>query len=129
MEPDLAIVTALWQTWVKEPTVIPPNGNRLFVRYVDIDPDDPGWNDWSLVGLVTSDLIIAWNDPDDEDSPLGQLLTSHIESGERHGRFESDLSNVEWGLFLGDGPNEDRVSDWSALTSALDSGEDSPDAT
>ncbi len=113
MTPELAIIESLWKTWLRESVVPPANGNRLFVRYVDTDPAELGWDDWRLCGLVNADRSIQWNDPDDARSPLGGSIGFLVRAGHRRGHVTSGTLRIEWGLFLGDGPDGDRVSDWS----------------
>lgn len=121
MEPELtpeqylAIVASLWDFWSKKPPVVPPNGNRLFVRWIQLDPDDPSWDDWSLIGLVV-DGKVQWTHPEAHaDRPDARLMVQQIADGKQHGRIQSDDGRIkiEWGLFTGDGPVESRVSDWA----------------
>lgn len=113
MTPELAIVQTLWDQWRSQPPTVPPSGNRLFVRWVNLDPDGPGWDDWKLVGLVGDAGRIDWTDEDDSVSFLGGVITRDIKDGARHGVFRWEEVQVEWGLFHGDGPVEGRVTDWA----------------
>lgn len=112
---EIAVVNALWDTWTKNPPRVPDNGNRLFVRWVQLDPSDPGWDDWLLAGLVGDDGVVAWKEPEMAGRPDCKQIQKKILDGKRHGRIQSadKLTKEEWGLFVGDGPVESRVSDWA----------------
>jgi len=112
-----AIVTALWDTWGKNPPAVPSDGNRLFERHVDADLDEPSWNDWQLIGLVGADGSIEWLEGNGSDTLGAKYIQESINNGLRFGRLLICGFGVEWGLFRGDGPTEARVSDWATPNS------------
>lgn len=108
------VVTALWDQWGNNPPTVPANGNRLFFRTIDTDPEDPSWDDWKFIGAVAADGTIDWSDlTDSESSPMAVPISKAVKGGQRFGRVLIGGFGLEWGLFLGDGPTEPRVSDWA----------------
>jgi hypothetical protein len=110
-----AILSGIWETWEKNQPDIPPDGNRVFVRHIDFDPNDSGWDDWSLVGLLSPSGVIDWIYEGNHELAVAQDIQLAIAAGEKFGRFQTELIRLEWGLFHGDGPIGERVSDWAAV--------------
>lgn len=108
----LACVTALRQTWEAHPPAVPPDGDRLWVRWTDTGPADPGWDDWRLVGLVHPGGRVEWLSEGDATSPLAVEIEAAAGGGRRSGRVAAGPLVLDWGLFRGDGPAGQRVSDW-----------------
>jgi hypothetical protein len=104
-------LTALWDEWGRTPPVIPPGGNRLFVRTIDTDPEEPGWDDWRIAGLVGVDGSLELIGGVDPNSPMADPIRESVAGGMRFGRVLIGGFGLEWGLFNGDGPTELRMMD------------------
>jgi hypothetical protein len=42
----------LWDTWQQQPLDTSAAGTRIYARWVEIDPNDPGWFEWRLLARV-----------------------------------------------------------------------------
>lgn len=110
---NLKMLTALWDTWGRNPPTVPKDGNRLFIRNIDTDPEAPSWDDWKLIGLVNPDGSIVWLNVFSDESLMAQPIQNDILKGLRFSRVLCSGFGMEWGLFHVDGPVEARVSDWA----------------
>ena len=103
---------SIYDAWTKEKVVAEPNGDRVYLRWVDLRKPE-SWDDWRLVGLV--------NKATNEVTWLGEVKPSYfagiskaIATGEIQGRFEASPggASIWWCRSILDGPPGDRVSDW-----------------
>lgn len=103
-----AILKQIWKLFHERCPAGEPNGDRIFTRWVDFYPDDPGWDDWTLSALVlSSGNLEIINDPDNS---LWDLIRAAITAGDTRGEDCGDYCNVQWIRSSGDGPAE-RMSD------------------
>ena len=51
-ELSVVVVTQLGAMWDANPVPGDPRGGRVFSRWTDRSPDDPGWDDWTLTAPV-----------------------------------------------------------------------------
>lgn len=114
IEQQRSCVQALWELWDRHAAAVPADGTRLFIRWA-VWRDDPGWDDWALVGLLQPDRTIQWLKDDAAEMLMGKELAKSVAAGGRTGKIRVDGGGCEWGLFHGDGPLEPRVSDWAGL--------------
>jgi hypothetical protein len=104
-----AALAVLVKAWDEEPDRSTPAGDRVFIRWVDEHPDDPGWDDWTLVGIVR-DGVVHWN----TDNP-GYLdrITKAVAGGSHAGRFRlGEHMTFWWCRSTLDGPPGERTADW-----------------
>lgn len=108
-----AVLASLAVTWDADGVVADPAGDRIFARWVDHCPDDPGWNDWRLVGVVRPGGGVDWVTPGD--NPVYPRVEAALRAGEAAGRLGvGPWVTVWWCRSTLDGPPGDRVSDWAA---------------
>lgn len=111
-----AILKETWQLWQDRCPDGQHNGDRIFTRWVDFDPNNPGWDDWTLSALVVQHgggLEII-NDPE---NPLWGEIRTALAAGINRGESCGNGCNVQWIRHNGDGPAE-RMSDFYAIEAA-----------
>ena len=107
------LVETLWDVvWQGDPGVADPTGDRIFRRFIELG-DDPGWDDWCLVGLVRPDSSVEWL-PEAEAFCRGSGVAEAVAQGDSSGTIVEGHFRVQWLRSRGDGPPGDRVSDWAA---------------
>ena len=109
MQLSEAVVVGLRHLWELNPPTPTPDGDRIFVRYTDLRPDQLCWDDWQLVGTIREHIPEMFREPFQGD--LDILCALH--DGQSHGVLDYGLLRVEWCRSILDGPTEERVSDWS----------------
>lgn len=105
--PQNVMLDCLWSLWEQHPPTTDPKGDRIFLRHVDYDEDDGGWQDWTLWGIIRPGGI-EWLS--DELTGVQELLAE----GETYGSGEyGDKILYQWCRSSLDGPPNQRVSDWA----------------
>lgn len=109
-----AVIRSMVETWDAEPWPTDAAGDRVFVRWCDLTPGDPGWDDWSLAGLVRPDRSVEWLDGPAGDSPALTAIAARVADGGESGRWQASdgLLVVWWCRSTLDGPAGDRATDW-----------------
>jgi hypothetical protein len=108
---SLICMDVLWEQWHEAPVAADPEGDRLFVRGVDLSEEDPGWDDWRLIGIIRDGKLIVRR--------LAQWLAFikvPLVEALRAGQWSGDLVDgprrVQWARSTGNGPPGPRVDDW-----------------
>lgn len=106
-----AILTGLEATWDREESPGQSDGDRVFVRWIQRDPLDPGWDDWRLVAVIKPGGL-DWSV--EHGQVVRVFIADMITAGLHNGKVIDSANNltVWWCRSKLDGPDR-RVSDWA----------------
>jgi hypothetical protein len=128
LDDALTLLTGVWARWMAE-TVIPTpadeGGDRVFLRFVNLNPDRPVWQDWALIGHLKNGkakpVQTATHDS------LAAKICRFVNDGAVVGDLvdHQEHMHAQFALSFGDGPPGPRIID--EVQEDLDRDEDQGD--